>query len=178
MSRPELDVLREQLHFQNKSYIYPTVASIRTELRSRRKYIIGSYISVMPLVCEKGSINDSYVDEISHFITSRTTPLWHNKEQDVEEFCYRFYTLAFYALASKKVGNESIDDVIQLAECLVRSRDTFITVLKNLLPANMISELFNFTEDYDDSYFTPTFEDAVLGGIAVFLGSLTDPTSP
>lgn len=178
MNRPALDQLREQLLSHNKTHVFSSVSSIRTEIRARRKHIIGSYISLIPFVCEKGLIIDSYVEELSQFLASKTILLWDKKEADAEAFCNRFYSLAFYALASGKVGYESIDDVIQLAECLVRSRDTFITVLKNLLPDDMINELFNFIEDYDDSYFTPTFEDAVLGGIALFLGSLTDPMSP
>lgn len=50
-------------------------------------------------------------------------------------------------------------------------------MMKGLLPADMIGELFDFTESYEDTFFSASFEDAVLGAVAVFLGSLSDPVA-
>lgn len=171
---PEGHSMKEKLR-KRKSADYLSVSAIRTEIRTRRKHILGSHISVLPFVCVDDAISESRVDELSHYLADRTVCFWEKRGSEAHLFCLRFYTLAFYVLASGEVGDESIDDVIQLAECLVRSRDIYLTVVRNLLPADMVSELFQFVEDYDDSYFTATFEDAVLGAIAVLLGVLADP---
>lgn len=154
---------------------YLSVSEIRTEIRKRRKHILGSHVSVLQFVCSEGTFDVTRVDELSGFLAERTVLFLGKEELEANIFCRRFYTLSFYALASGNVGDESIDDVIQLAECVVRSRDIFTTVLRNLLPEDMISELFHFSEEYDNTYLGPNFEDAVLGAIAVLLGVLADP---
>lgn len=63
----------------------------------------------------------------------RASLLWNNSAPDTGKFCSRFFTLALYALTSSEIGHESIDDIIQLAECLVRSRDTFNKMCKDLV---------------------------------------------
>lgn len=68
MNRPALDLLREKLLSHNKTHVFSSISSIRAEIRARRKHIIGSHISLVPFVCEKGLIIDSYVEEISHFL--------------------------------------------------------------------------------------------------------------
>ena len=169
-----IEKLRAQLRNRRNASTFLSVSSIRSELRARRKHVIGSYVSVKTLVCTGVEINDESVAELSELLAEKTAFLWGNKKADAEQFCNRFYTLSFYALAGGGVGDESIDDVIQLAECLVRSRDIFISVAKTLVPKNMVSELFRFVESYNDSYFSTDFEDAVLGGISWLLGSLSD----
>lgn len=178
MSQTYNAVLQAQLQNRSKAPDYLSVSSVRTEIRTRRKHILGSYISVRTLICDSKTISDAYVEDLSRFLAGRTIRLWVNKGADAENFCYRFYVLALYALASGNVGDESIDDIIQLAECLVRSKDIFITVMRNLLPTDMISELFSFVESDECSCVTATFEDAVLGAVAVLLGVLADPVAP
>lgn len=68
-----------------------------------------------------------------------------------------------------------MDDLIQLAETLVRSKEIFVYVMKDLLPDDLVSELFELTESYDSDLYTASFEDAVLGAIAIYLGTLKDP---
>ena len=160
---------------QKKAPDYTSVSAIRTEIRTRRKHILGSHVSIFPFVCNGDVIDDTRVDELSQFLTEKTVCFWDKRDSETQAFCYRFYNLAFYALASGNVGDDSIDDVIQLAECLVRSKDIYLTVVRSLLPANMVGELFRFAEEYDDSFFTATFEDAVLGAVAVLVGALADP---
>lgn len=175
MTSSNQDLKEIMLQKKKKTTDFMTVSALRTEIRERRKHILGSHISLFPFVCNGTEINETYVEELSISLADRTVCFWGKRTAEATSFCRRFYILAFYALASGEVGDESIDDVIQLAECLVRSRDVFVTVLRSLLPVDMVSELFNFVEAYDDSYFSATFEDAVLGAIAVLLGVLADP---
>lgn len=161
-----------------QSPYFEDLHSIRSELRERRKEFLGSYASLSDMVCVDSVIDTRKSDILSKQLASRAAVFWKNRTSAAEETCYCFFRIAIFAIASGKVGNESIDDIIQLAECLVRSQSTFITVCKDLLPEDMISDLFAFTDTYSSNFFTSTFEDAVLGAIAVQLGMLKDPTSP
>ena len=84
--------------------------------------------------------------------------------------------MAICAIAGGNVGQESIDDIIRLAECFVHSRRVFVIVMKKLLSQDMIGELFSLVESCDDQTFSPDFEDAVLAAVSVLLGVLEDPS--
>ncbi len=152
-----------------------SLSDIRKELRQRRKRFLGSHVSVCEMVKRDGIIDESLIQSLCEFLTERTVPFWDNKHKDAKTFCFRFYELSVYSLLYGNLSVECIDDIIQLAECLVRSRKVFKIALKEMLPSNMIGELFDFTESYNDIFFTSSFEDAVLGSISVFLGVLSDP---
>ena len=158
-----------------RSNSYDSLSILRDELRQRRKRMLGSYISLERMLCRGRKLQESAAAELCNYLAERTVLFWNKQDPEDFRFSQRFYNLAVYALTSGEVGNESIDDVIQLAECLVRSRDTFITVMKSLLPGDMIGELFDFTDSYDDTFYTANFEDAVMGAVSVFLGTLRDP---
>lgn len=163
-------------HRKRQSPFSNDLSAIRRELRQRRKHFLGSYISLEAIVDSNLSTKEEIITELSHYLASRTLFFW-TQDGATEDFCFRFYEIALYALSSGKVGDESVDDIIQLAECLVRSRRVFIDVVKKLLPADMIANLFFFTESYKDEFYTVLFEDAVLGAISVFLGIIEDPAA-
>lgn len=108
-------------------------------------------------------------------MADRCLSFWNKRDDRAEQFCFQFFYLAICSIAGGYVGDESIDDIIQLAETLVRSREIFCIVVKKLVPPDMVGEMFNLTESYDDSFYTSTFEDAVLGAVSVYLGMLKDP---
>ena len=168
--------LRNSVCRQNRRpFSFDNIASIRNELRQRRKHLIGSFVSLEELLTANNKVNEIEAEALTAYLASRTAYLWNRTDEFGQQFCSKFYSLAIYALCSGKVGDESIDDVIQLAECLVRSRETFVTVMSSLLPEDMIATMFDLTDSFDSSYFNPTFEDAVLGAVSVFLGVLNDP---
>lgn len=151
------------------------LSSVQQELRNRRKQFLGSYVPARELLLSDAGINDASIDALSRYLSAKTLAFWNVKGEDTEEFCFRFYRLALYALTGGKVACECIDDILRLSECLVRSRDVFVIAMKEMLPANMIGELYDFTESYSDEYYSVSFEDATLGGVCVFLGVLEDP---
>lgn len=165
--------------FQRREHPFSdSLSEIRKELRQRRKRFLGSYISVCELVQKEDNvIDETLVQSMCEFLTKQTISFWDNKSAEAEVFCLRFYNLSIYSLLYGNLSVECIDDIIQLAECLVRSRMVFKIALSDMLPDNMIEELFDFTEAYDNSFFTSTFEDAVLGSVSVFLGVLSNPSS-
>ncbi len=152
-----------------------SLQELRAELRNRRKAVIGSYIPLSPLLQKEGQLDETAANTLSEYLAQKTGMFWSGANQPSPEFFFRFYNLSVYMVASGNLGNESADDIIQLAECLVRSKEVFITVAKDLFPDDMLSELFEFADQCSDKHLTPVFEDAVLGAISVFLGSLKDP---
>lgn len=170
--------------FDAGSHIFPQpraglcvsdLAAVRTQIRERRKRFLGSNISLLDIVAPKYVINDKTIEKLSKYLAVRAGHFWKPNNVEAEKFCEQFFLLAIYAIAGGEVGNESVDDIIQLAECLVRDIDVFTTVMKNLLPTDMIGMLFEFTEICDGEALTVHFEDAVLGAVSVFLGVLEDP---
>ena len=171
-----IDLIRQARSWAKTSApVFSDVTSIRGELRSRRKKLIRSFISLEELVGKGDAMNEAEAEALSDYLAQRTVAIWKVKEPESVDFCKTFYTLAIVAIASGNVGSESVDDIIQLAECLVRSRDTFTIVMKGLLPAERIGSLFRLVSEVNEGFFDIRFEDAVLGGVAVFLGALEDP---
>ena len=151
------------------------LSAVQQELRQRRKQFLGTYLPVREFVLSGSDLDEEIVEALSDYLARQTISFWNNQTEDAESFCFRFYRLAFYALASGKVSRECVDDILRLAECLVRSREVFIIAMKEMLPSDMIGELYDFTESYNDEFYTVTLEEAVLGGICVLLGVLSSP---
>lgn len=158
-------------------HVYANVGAIRDRLRDERKNIIGSYVPLTTYLQINGTINHSLVEDLSHYLSAKAVALWPDRPAKASEFCGLFFSIALCAIAGGGVGEDSADDIILFSECLVRSRDVFVRVAKNLLPPEIISDLFALTEHYAPEYFSSNFEDAVLGAVSVFLGSLEDPIS-
>lgn len=148
---------------------------IRVQLRERRKQFLGSYVSLGELIAGGHKPDEQMVEKISDYLAARTAVLWTAHLPEEYEFCHQFYELAIYATCGGGVGGESIDDIIQLASCLVRSKEVYVDVMRGLLPKDMIAAMFRFIEEYPAEYYHTAFEDAVMGAISVFLGALADP---
>ena len=151
------------------------LGDIRKELRQRRKSFISSYCSLKEIITIDDKISDELIEQFSRYLAKRASLLWINKPPEAEGFCYRFFVLAIHALVFEQVSGECIDDIIQLAECLVRSKETFVMVGKQLLSPDWEEELHNFTEEYYREFYVPYFSDAVLGAVSVYTGALEDP---
>lgn len=144
------------------------------ELRRRRKNYLCSHISVWSLVEKGGVVANEDVDALADCFVRRTLLFWNRTGEDAESYCYHFYHLTLFGLLSGEI-RECIDDLIQLSGALVRSREVFRIAMQDIVPPEMFAELFHFVEDYDDDFYTPHFEDAVLYAVASFLGTLKIP---
>lgn len=175
--RPEQ--LQQQLvssrEMRKKVPIAANLMDLRKSLRMKRKSFLGSYISLKEYIQNGEATGTLSVESLQSFLTKRTKHFWNSGKTDAGEFINKFYTLAIGCLLKGDLSYECVDDIIQLAECVVRSRTVFTIAAKEMLPKEMLGELFDFTEEYDDSYFTAEFEDAVLGAVSVLLGVLEDP---
>lgn len=172
LKRQQSESAREM---RRKRPVAVNLMDLRKSLRTQRKGFLGSYISLRKYIQDGEETGALTVESLQSFLTKRTKYFWNSKKDDAEEFIDRFYNLAICCLLKGDLSYECIDDIIQLAECVVRSRIVFTIAAKDMLPKEMYGELFDFTEQYDDSYFTAEFEDAVLGAVSVLLEALADP---
>lgn len=156
-----------------------SLSDVQKELRTRRKFFLGSHVSLRMLVCagDNNGIDESAVDALSNYLAGRSAYFWKPQNANAETFLFRFYRLAITAIGGGNVGQESIDDLLQLATALVRSRRVFMIAMEDMLPAGMKEELVDFVENTDELYFGYGAEDAILGGLCVFLGVLPDMLS-
>lgn len=157
---------------------FATITSLQTELRTQRKHLLGSYASLRALIF-KNSIDsideERRIHELCDVLSQNTIIFWNHTDEKAIEFCYRFYDIVIRSIVYGRIGGESLDDIIRLAECLVRSTEVFEIVIKQLLPQDRIGDLFHFTEEYEASYYAHYFSDAVLGAVALYLGALERP---
>lgn len=171
MHNPLLKHLRENNRFDGD------LDAVQKELRERRQEFLGSHLLLSTLVYENNVFSKEAVDELSDYLANRTARLWALKHPDAEEFCFRFYVLAITFITYPLLARACVDNIIQLASCLVRSRTVFMVAAKGMIPEDMWGELYDFVEAYDDNFYGPSFEDAVLGAVCVLLGVIEDPTA-
>lgn len=176
--REPLDELLQAARQQrrNRPPIADKLSSVQRELRQRRQALLGSYISARDLFVDENGPNKEAIQVLSKYLANRTVCFWTNKPVDAETVCFRFYRLVFHALCSGQLGRECVDDIFQFSDILVRNRRAFLIAMKDLLPVDMVGELFDFMDSTaQPNFFSPYWGDAVLAGISVFLGVLTDP---
>lgn len=82
---------------------YESVGSIRSELRAKRKLIIGSSISLRNLICENGKIQDEAADALAEYLSSRAASVWNSNLEREDEFCQNFSALQFMLLQAAKL---------------------------------------------------------------------------
>ena len=90
-----------------------------------------------------------------------------------EDICFEFFYYALQLYAYNRVGNDSFDDLIRLAELFQNDVDVLTVVLAEDLPEDIVNEWTGFVTE--NEYVPRNFPEAVTGAVAVFLGVLKDP---
>ncbi len=160
-----------------KGTCFPTLPSLKLELRKQRKHLLGSHISLRSFVCDNNGVNEALIEKMCDVLSGHTLLFWIYTNKKAKEFCHHFYDVVIHSLTYERLRDESVDDIIELAGCLSFSKDVFETVIRELIPPDRIGDLFYFTESYDDTFYTSAFADAVLGAVSVFLGALKNPAT-
>ena len=166
-------VARNQNHMMAPKAI--RASQIHAALRYRRKALLGTNISVRRLVQTDSLLDDNKVCVLSRYLARRSAHFWSTKREGNEEFCYRFYRLCLSAIGGGKIAPESIDDVIELADCLGRSQEIFSIAMQEVLPESLIPELFDLVDVMSKNVYLPTFPEAILSGVATLSGYMSDP---
>lgn len=147
---------------------------IQAVLRSHRKRLLGTAMSLEKLICSDEKYNEEKIHELSAYLAARSMCFISKDSSFTLEFFQNFYWYSVQLIASGEIGNESVDDLIQLADCIVRSVEIYSIVAKDCLPKALHQPFEEWISTMD---VTPAAElhDAVLGAVCVFVGRLKDP---
>lgn len=98
--------------------------------------------------------------------------LEENGQLSYEEFCTDFFYYGLQLYAYGMIGNDSVDDLILLAETYARAPEVLAIVGDDDLPKELADEWRNWLTENDQA---PTnFVTAVIGAVSVFLGVIRE----
>ena len=151
-------------------------SDVMNGIRRKRKEYLGSDLGLTMFVHEDGEPLEDVVKTLSQQLGDITTHFLEkdynarNIEDYMNELCYGFFYYSLQLYAYNKVGDDSIDDLIRLAELFRSDIAIFNIVLEEDLPKEIVDEWMAFTARYD--YIPYGFPEAVTGAVSVFLGVL------
>lgn len=140
-------------------------------IRRKRKEYLGSDLSIEMFVRDTDGPNEGVIKELGEYLAKRTAAFLN--AEGWEECCAYFFHFSLYMMASGQIGEECIDDLIQLAECYERSPEVFAMVGEAYLTEDMLQDLQEWVAENEVA--PPNFGTAVLGAVAVLMGVLYDP---
>lgn len=151
--------------------------SVTFSIRQKRKEYLGSDLGLTMFVHEDGKPLEQAVEALSAYLGNLTA---HFLEKDYgrsgyEDLCIGFFYYALQLYAYDQVGDDSFDDLIQLAELFRNDTELLTIVLEQDLSEEIVEEWIDFLSE--NSEIPRNFPEAAIGAIAVFLGVLKDPTS-
>lgn len=153
-----------------------SINDVQAILRSHRKRLLGTAISLKKIICSDEQYNEAKIYELSAYLAARSMCFISKDSSLTFELFQNFYWYSIQIIASGKIGNESVDDLIQLAECIVRSVEIYSIVAKDCMP-EILHQSFEEWVSFIDNQPEAEMQDAVLGAVCVFVGRLKDPLS-
>lgn len=174
---PAVEQMKEKIrqHTRRTSPFASQFYEMKRELRTRRKLFLGSDVPLADLVKVNGVIDDKLVTELSHYLTEQSLHFCAVQDYDRSRVFERFYSMSIYAFCEGVHGDGCLDDIIFSAECLARSKDSFVEYMKTMLPQELVGEMFAFTDLYADFLGSALFPEIVLGAVCVVLGVIKEP---
>lgn len=175
---PTLESLKRKAraYRQNQHPFSNKLSVVQRELRKRRKAFLGSSVPLTSIVWAEGEIDLNAISILTDYLSTRTVALWDRPYDEPLEFCRQFYEMAIIAVAVPSLRGQCLDDIIHLASFLSHEgKLAFRYAMTDLLPQSFYAKLFSFLDRVEGDCCIATFEDAVLGAVAVFLGVLEDP---
>lgn len=165
--------MAEEAHKNEMLYNCKTV---KDGIRKKRKEYLGSDLRLTMFVHENGKPLDKAVEALSSYLGDVTAHFLEEEYDapDHEELCFGFFYYALQLYAYDQIGCDSFDDLILLAELFENDVELMTIVMERDLNAEIMDEWTDFLTVND--HIPRHFADAVIGGLAVFLGVLTDPT--
>lgn len=138
--------------------------------RTRQKYL-GSDIRLEPFVRQGGRPMEEAVVSLSEWLGERTEAFLDYEGQ--YDLCVGFYYYSLQLYAHGRVGGDTVDDLLQLAEVYEKDSEVLCIIAEDNLPAELADETRYFYMENEQT--PPNFWRAVLGALAVFLGVIPDP---
>lgn len=146
---------------------------VEREIRKLRKEFMGSDLSLEMFVRENDQPLEKNVILLSRYLGKYTAAfLAENDASDNEELCTDFFYYGLQLYAYGTIGDESVDDLILLAETYARDPEILAIVGDTDLPKELASDWRGWLMENDQA---PTnFVTATIGAVSVFLGVLQE----
>lgn len=153
--------------------------SVVNAIREKRKEYLGSDLGLTMFVHEDGKPLEKAVEALSGYL-GELTAHFLEKEYDYpeqEDLCVGFFYYALQLYAYDKVGTDSFDDLIRLAELFRNDLEIMTIIIEQDLSEDLVFDWEEFLTEQDVEETVPMdFPNAVIGAVAVLLGVLKDPT--
>lgn len=147
-----------------------SVEDLRQALRDTRKRYLGSDMSLEMLVREKDAPVEHVVVALSRYLAQRASYFLKMENEDLV-FGFFYYGIQLFAYGA--IGDESIDDLIQLAKAYERDPEILAILGEEDLPAELAGRYRDWTLEYDQA--PEGLTDSVTAAVAVLLGVMSDP---
>lgn len=167
-----LSEMKRKAHSHHRGTIFTSINEILAELRSRRKSILGTSVSLCSLVFQDGKLDPELVEILEDHLASSANIIWNNQDTRADQFTHLFFRLSIIAITEADLRDECLDDLIHLGTLLTHDKSLFENVMRSLLAREHLPLLYSLTEDFPDSFYSGAFEHAVFSSIAVFSGAL------
>lgn len=128
-------------------------------------------------VHEDGQPLEAVVEALSGHLGNLTAYFLENDYHcfEQEELCVGFFYYVLQLYAHNKIGDDSFDDLIQLADLFGKDVEVLTILMEQDLTEDIVNEWKDFVTE--NECVPRDFLGAVIGAIAVFLGVLNDPTN-
>lgn len=147
---------------------------VERAIRKKRKEYLGSDLSLEMFVREDERPLEDNVVTLSRYLGKRTAAFLASEDRpDNEDLCTDFFYHSLQLYAHGAIGDDSVDDLIQLAEVYERNPEVLGIIGDDDLPAEQAQDLRYWLMENDKA--PPNFVTATIGALAVFLGVLPDP---
>ena len=147
---------------------------VERAIRKKRKEYLGSGLSLEMFVREDERPLEDNVVVLSRYLGKRTAAfLASDNRPDNEDLCTDFFYYSLQLYAHGMIGDDSVDDLIQLAEVYERDPEILGIIGDDDLPEELAKDLRYWLMENDRA--PANFVTATIGALAVFLGVLPDP---
>lgn len=146
---------------------------IDNTLRLKRKAFLGSGLALEPFVRKDGKPLVQAVELLSQYLGKQTALfLKDNEYSETEQFCQEFYHHCLQLYAYGSIGDDSFDDLIQLAEVYVQQPEILAIIADDDLPEDISLAWKEWLHEHSQAPFG--FVSATTGALAVLLGVLPE----
>ena len=144
---------------------------LQSQLRLLRKEYMGSGLSLELFVREDNKPIEGAVRLLSDYLSERAALFM--KEPGWTDYLYHFFYYTIQLYAHGTIGEDSFDDLIQMAEAHERDRTILPTICRMDLPSDLADDCQDWVNE--NGIVPNDMTNCVAASVGVLLGVLPDP---
>lgn len=178
-------IIKRQIRQQESSNKYTyTVSDLTGRVRKSRGAFLGADMSLEALVTDGDAADVVAINSMIRMLTTYAvefvrkygTPSEQERYEDYWDFFETFFKYSLYMYTTDKIGDDCVDDLIQLATCYYRDPVVYRIVGEDCLPPDMVDDLRTWIGYPGEHPLPPKhFEDYVTASVAALVGTMAQP---